>query len=135
MFFLWKHGEHRKIVFVKVESGVIEIYENVHWSRRCYAISLMCIWNEILLGSQRTVNQTTSCQHTHSKNKCSTLERYGWVRIKIKHMFSCFITEINYAYSFKCLCTRDLIHTYSYTFFYYGHNTWVQMFYFLNIHM
>ena len=26
---------HRKIVFVKVESSVIDISESVHWSRRC----------------------------------------------------------------------------------------------------
>jgi len=32
---------HRKIVFVKVESSVIEISKNVHWSRRCYAISFI----------------------------------------------------------------------------------------------
>jgi len=33
---------HRKILFVKVESSVIEISsESVHWSRRCYAISFM----------------------------------------------------------------------------------------------
>jgi len=32
---------HRKIVLVKVESSVIEISESVHWSRRCYAISLL----------------------------------------------------------------------------------------------
>jgi len=51
---------HCKIVFVKVES--------VHRSRRCYAISFISVWNECLLGSQRTVNQTTSCQHTLSKN-------------------------------------------------------------------
>jgi len=31
---------HRKTVFVKVESSVIEISEIVHWSRWCYAISL-----------------------------------------------------------------------------------------------
>jgi len=59
---------HRKIVFGKVESIVIEISESVHWSRHCYAIIFVSIWNEILLGSQRTVNQTTSCQYTLSKN-------------------------------------------------------------------
>jgi len=32
---------HRKIVFVKVESSVIEISESVYWSRRCYAISFI----------------------------------------------------------------------------------------------
>ena len=58
---------HRKIVFVKVELSVIEISESVHWSRRCYPISFISVWNEILLGSQGTVNQTTSCQHTLSK--------------------------------------------------------------------
>ena len=52
---------HRKIVFVKVESSIIEISESFHWSRRCYAISLISVWNEIVLGSQGTVNQTTSC--------------------------------------------------------------------------
>ena len=55
---------HRKIVFVKVESSIIEISESVHWSRRCYAISFISVWNEILLGFQGTVNRTTSCQHT-----------------------------------------------------------------------
>jgi len=30
---------HCKIVFVKVESSIIELSESVHWSRRCYAIS------------------------------------------------------------------------------------------------
>jgi len=43
---------HRKIVFVKVESSVIEISESVHWSRHCYAISFISVWKEILLGSQ-----------------------------------------------------------------------------------
>jgi len=28
---------HRKIVFVKVESNVIDISESVHWSRCCCA--------------------------------------------------------------------------------------------------
>jgi len=55
---------HRKVVFVKVESSVIEISESVHWTRRCYAISFISVWTEIVLGSQGTVNQTTSCQHT-----------------------------------------------------------------------
>ena len=59
---------HRKIVFVKVETSVIEISESVHWSRRCYAISFISVWNLTLLGFQGTVNQTTSCQHTLSKN-------------------------------------------------------------------
>ena len=58
---------HRKIVFVKVESSVIELSESVHWSRRCYGISLISVWNENLLGCQVTVNQTTYCQHTLSK--------------------------------------------------------------------
>ena len=57
---------HHTIVFVKLESSVIELSESVPWSRRCRAISTS-VWNEILLGSQGTVNQTTSCQHTRSK--------------------------------------------------------------------
>ena len=59
---------HRKIVFVKVESRVIKLSESVYWSRRCCAISFISVWNEIVLGSQGKVNQTTSCQHTLSKN-------------------------------------------------------------------
>jgi len=58
---------HRKIVFVRVESKFIEITESVHWSRRCYAIIFISVWNEILFGSQGRVNQTLSCQHTLSK--------------------------------------------------------------------
>jgi len=60
---------HRKIVFVKVESSIIEISESVHWSRHCYAITgnFISVWNEILLGFQGTLNQTTSYQHTLSK--------------------------------------------------------------------
>jgi len=55
---------HRKIVFVKVESSVIELSESVHWFRCSYAISFISVWNEIVLGPQGTVNQTTSCKHT-----------------------------------------------------------------------
>ena len=88
---------HRKIIVVKVELSVIEISESVHWSRRCYAISFISVWNEILLGSQGTVNQTTSCQHMLSKkNECNTLERYGCVGIEIKHLYKCFIAVIKY---------------------------------------
>ena len=58
---------HRNIVFVKVESSDIEISESVHWSRHCYAISFISVWNEIVLRFQGTDNQTTSCQHTLSK--------------------------------------------------------------------
>jgi len=59
---------HRKLVFVKVESSVIEISESLYWSRRCYAISIINVWT-IVGGSLGTVNQTTSCQHTLSKKK------------------------------------------------------------------
>jgi len=41
----------RKIVFVKVQSSVIKLSESVHWSRCCYAISLISVWNEFLLGT------------------------------------------------------------------------------------
>ena len=58
---------HRKIVYVKVESNVIKISESINWYRRCYAISFISVWNEIVLVSQGTVNQTTSCQHAPSK--------------------------------------------------------------------
>jgi len=66
-----ENSRHRKLVFVKVESSIIEISESVHWSRGCYAISFISVWNEILMGSQGTVNQTTSCQHTFSKKNTS----------------------------------------------------------------
>ena len=74
---------HRKIVFVKVESSVIEISESVHWSRRCYAISFISVWNENILGSQGTVNQTTSCEHTLSK-KTSAAHWRGTVVLESK---------------------------------------------------
>jgi len=32
---------NRKIVFVKVESSVIDTSESVHWFRWCYAISFI----------------------------------------------------------------------------------------------
>jgi len=74
---------HHKIVCVKVESSVIEISEIVHWSRRCYAISFISVWNEILLGSQGTVNQTISCQHIPSK-KTSAAHWRGTVVLESK---------------------------------------------------
>jgi len=75
---------HHKIVFVKVESSVIEISESVHCSRRCYAISFISDWNEILLGSEETVNQTTSCQHTLSKKNTSAAHWRGTVVLESK---------------------------------------------------
>ena len=66
---------HRKMV--------IEISESVHWSRRCCAISFISVSNEILLGSQRTVNQTTSRQHTLSK-KTSAAHWGGTVVLESK---------------------------------------------------
>jgi len=76
-------GMHLKLVFVKVESSVIEISESVHWSRCCYAISCISVWNEILLGSQGIVNQMTSCQHTLSK-KTSVAHWRGKVVLESK---------------------------------------------------
>jgi len=88
-------------------SLVIEISESVHRSRRCYTISFISVWNEILLGSQGTVNQKTSCQHTHSQ-KCSTLERYSRVRIEIKHLlahlwFNSYAQELTYPCFFSAI--------------------------------
>ena len=55
------------------------------------------------------------------------------VRIEIKHLYPCFITEINYGYSFWYKRTRDLIHTHqTRTHIYYCDKTQIQMFYFLN---
>ena len=55
--------KHRKIVFVKFESSVtinilIQTLRRYLFNKRL---------EEILLGSQETVNQTTSCQHKLSK--------------------------------------------------------------------
>ena len=98
---------HRKINIVKVESSVIEMSESVHWSRRCYTISFISV-----LGSQGTVNQTTSMiLSTYVIQKKPLVQHIGEVRrvrIEIKHMYPCFIAEINDGYSF--LRTRDLIH-------------------------
>jgi len=74
---------HRKIVFVNVELRVIETSESVLWSRRCYAISFISVCNEFLLGSQGTVNQKTSCQHTLSK-KTSAAHWRGTVVLESK---------------------------------------------------
>jgi len=58
---------HRKLVFVKVESSVIQISESVHKTLLSYAISCISVCNEMLVGSQGTVNLTTSCQQSLSK--------------------------------------------------------------------
>ena len=65
-----------------------EVYQvihpnQVHWSRRCYAISFTSVWNEFLLGFQGTVNQTTSCQHTLSK-KTNAAQWRGTVVLESK---------------------------------------------------
>ena len=82
---------------------------SVDWSRRCYAISFISVWNEILLGSQGTVNQTTSCQHTLSKKTSASHWRgtQSWLN--------------SYA--------PELVPV-----FYYRDKTRVQMFYYLNRH-
>ena len=59
---------HRKIVFVIVESSVIKISE-AFIDLDDVTLSFISIWSEILLGSQWTVNQTTSCQHRLSQKK------------------------------------------------------------------
>ena len=104
---------HRKINFVKVESSIIEMSESVHWSRRCYTISFISVWKEDLMWPQGTVNQTTSMiLSTYVIQKNPLVQHIGEVcrvRIEIKHMYPCFIAEINDGYSF--LRTRDLIHT------------------------
>ena len=73
---------HRKIVSVNVESSFSES-ESVTWSRLCYAISFISVWNDFLLGSQGTVNQTTSCQHKLSKRPSATYWR-GTVLLESK---------------------------------------------------
>jgi len=75
---------HSKIVFVQIESSAIKISESVHWSRRCYAISFISVWNEILLGYQGTVHQTTSSQHTLSKKNTSAVHWRGTVMLESK---------------------------------------------------
>jgi len=48
---------HRKLVFVKVESIVIELSESVHWSRGCYAISFISVWNELYRDPNEQLNK------------------------------------------------------------------------------
>ena len=77
---------HRKIVFVKVESSV-------HWSRRYYfykRLKLKFYWD---LKEQSTKRYPV---YTRYPKK---LVQYGRVRIEIKHLYLCFIAEINYKYS------------------------------------
>jgi len=103
---------HRKIIFEKVGSSVIEISEIVHCSRRFYAISFISVWNEISLGSQGTVNQTTSCQHTLSVfNRGNKI----WVLVLVR------------AHSWLNSYTPKLA-----PMFYYRDKTRVQKLYFLN---
>ena len=72
---------HRKIDIVKIESSVIEKYLKAFIDYD--AASCISVWNEILLGSQGTVNQTTSCQHTLFKNN-STVHWRGTVVLESK---------------------------------------------------
>jgi len=97
-----KNTSKSKFFFVKVESIAIEISESVHWTRRCYAISFISVWNEILLGSQGTVNQTTSYQDTLSK-KTSAAHWRGTCDLIHTHpkSYPCFITAIKHGY--RCL--------------------------------
>ena len=74
--------EHRKIVLVKVESSVTRTI----WKR-----SFNFYWDPKQQSTRRhPVNIS------FPKNYCNTLERYGRVRIKIKHLYPCFIAFINY---------------------------------------
>jgi len=63
---------HRKLVFVKVESIVIELSESVHWSRGCYAISFISVWNELYRDPNEQLNKRHPVQHTLSKKSSSS---------------------------------------------------------------
>ena len=122
---------HSKIVFVKVESIVTEISESVHWSRRCYAISFISVWNEILLESQETDHQTASCQHTLTKK---LVQHIGEVR-SCKNRNKTYVPVFYRGYKIWVLVLVRVIESYAIKLvpmFYYRDKTRVQMFYFLN---
>ena len=75
---------HREIVFVKVQSSVIELSE----IQSCIGIPRNSQPNNI--------PSTNAIQN----NLCITLKKYGRVRIEIKHLYPCFIAAIKYGYSF-----------------------------------
>ena len=84
---------HRKLVLVKMESSVIEISENVHWSRRCYYI----FYKRLKWSFPKTL-----VQHI-------TLERYGRVRIEVKLLYPCFIAVIKHGYEFGCVWIKSRV--------------------------
>ena len=75
---------HREIVFVNVQSSVIELSEIQY-----------CI------GTPRN-SQPNNIPSTNAiqNNLCITLKNYGRVRIEIKHLYPCVIAVIKYGYSF-----------------------------------
>ena len=81
---------HRKIVFVKVESSIIEICESVHWSRCCNVIIFISVWNEILSGSQGTVNQMYPKKTSGARCRGTVVLESKW-----NILYSCFIAEIS----------------------------------------
>ena len=116
---------HRKIVFVKVESSVIEISKSVHWSRRYY------LYKRLKLKLYWDPKEQSTKRHPVYIRYPKKLVQYGRVRIEIKHLYPCFIAEINYKYSFWCVFSwfnsyaPELV-----TIFYYRDKIRIQMFYF-----
>ena len=126
---------HRKIVYVKVESSIIEIFESVHWSRRCYAIIFISVRNEFLLGTQGTVNQTTSCQHTLSK-QTSAADWRGTAVWESKRTHVPVFYRGNKIWVLILVLVHSWFNSYApelVSILYYRDKTRVHMFYFLNV--
>ena len=75
---------HRNIVFVKVDFSVIETSESVHWSRRCYTISLISVWNKIFYWDLK--EQSTKRHHVNIRfpKKTSATHWRGTVVLESK---------------------------------------------------
>ena len=80
---------HRKIVFVKVESSVIK-YLKVTIDLDAVTLLGLLASESVFFGSPKN-SQPNRILSTYAirKNYCSTLERYGRVRIEIKHLYPC----------------------------------------------
>ena len=73
--------EHRKIVLVKVKSSVIEISESVHWSRCCYTISFISVWNEIYWNPRK---QSTKWHPVNIRYRKKLVQHIGELLVVLK---------------------------------------------------
>jgi len=108
---------HCKIVFVKVESSAIEIFESVNWSRRCYSIRF------INAKKVQHIGEVRSCKN-RNKTYIPVFYRGNktWVLVLV-----CVIKSLVLAHSWFNTYAPEPV-----PMVYYRDQTWVKMFYFLN---